>query len=136
MQASSRLGAWFRRYGPSEIAGTIFALGSFHGVRALGHSEILAAYAGSMAENIGFYGVMLLRELRTQAPRSVVTRMLVEFGPAEMLDTLLVRPLTMSLGARWLGDVLGSLLGKFLGDILFYVPVITIYEWRNSSNTK
>lgn len=131
MHAESRLGTWFKRYGPSEIAGTILAVGGLHGARLLGVSEVGAAYIGAMAENVGFYGVMLIRELRSHALRGALGRMLVEFGPAEILDTFFIRPLTMGLGAHWLGDLPGALLGKLLGDVLFYVPVIATYEWRN-----
>jgi hypothetical protein len=131
MHAKTRLGAWFKRYGPPEVAGTILAVGGLHAAHVLGFSEVTAAYIGAMAENIGFYGVVLIRELRDHAPRGALTRMLVEFGPAEVLDTFVIRPLAMGLGAHWLGDLAGALLGKLLADVLFYIPVIVTYEWRN-----
>ncbi len=130
MNAGSRFVVWFKRYGPSEIAGTIFAVGGLHGARLLGLSEITSAYVGAMGENLGFYSVMLMRELREHKLRDALARMLVEFGPAEVLDTLLLRPLVMGLGAHWLGDLPGALLGKLLGDVFFYIPVIATYEWR------
>ena len=55
---------------------------------------------------------------------------MIEFGPAEILDTGLIRPLTMGVGTRLVGRMLGVPLGKLAADVTFYVPVILIYDWR------
>ena len=60
----------------------------------------------------------------------VVTGLLAEFGPAGAIDTFVTRPLAMGLGVRALGLGLGVVLGKLAADVLFYVPVIVIYEYR------
>ena len=53
-----------------------------------------------------------------------------EFGPAGALDTFVTRPLAMALGTRAFGLPLGVIVGKFAADLLFYVPVIIVYERR------
>ena len=135
---------WLRRYGPAEVMGTLTALvGSFAAFRWTG-SEVAAAYGGALGENVGFYGTMLLREFRLDArsARAAGTRygaraaavtgakLLLEFGPAELLDSLIVRPLTMGLATRWLGRAAGVIAGKLVADVTFYVPVIVSYELR------
>lgn len=53
----------------------------------------------------------------------------VEFGPAEMLDSCLVRPTLMYYLPRWLGHFAsGVLLAKLLADVTFYLPAIASYE--------
>ena len=54
----------------------------------------------------------------------------LEFGPAELLDTGLVRPLAMAVCTRLLGWGLGIVAGKALADVVFYLPVIWMYERR------
>ena len=47
--------------------------------------------------------------------------LLAEFGPAELLDTLLIRPAALTLGVFLLPDPLwGLLAGKVFADIIFY----------------
>jgi ornithine decarboxylase len=54
----------------------------------------------------------------------------VEFGPAELTDTLLVRPAAMFLGSLATGNVLvGVLIGKVAADLVFYGLAISSYEF-------
>jgi len=59
-----------------------------------------------------------------------VAGLLAEFGPAGIIDTFLTRPFAMAIGAQLLGPRLGLVVGKFVGDFLFYLPVIITYERR------
>jgi hypothetical protein len=90
----------------------------------------IAAITGTMAENVGFYGVMAVTEWRRQgagrpgrhrrAARTAAA-LFAEFGPAEALDSLLVRPVCMYLGPFVAGGIAGgSLLGKLAADAVFY----------------
>ena len=56
--------------------------------------------------------------------------LLVEFGPAGLLDTLVTRPFMMAIGTRALGFPWGVVVGKLAADVLFYLPVIFMYERR------
>ena len=139
-----KLKSWLKRYGPSELFGTIAAVGIAGVVKSLTGSTIAAAYAGTMAENVMFYGVMFLRETLRGAHEAgargraygnadlfrVMHGMLLEFGAAEALDSLLLRPALMGLGIRFLGGPIGALIGKLAADLAFYGPVLTVYEWR------
>ncbi|HTI05401.1 MAG TPA: hypothetical protein VL549_08800 [Gemmatimonadales bacterium] len=140
----SRLKRWLHRYGPAELTGITTALLGSYGVHALTGNEVAAAFGGALGETIGFYGVIVTREVRSDAaaaraagarygPRAwlrTVTNLLMEFGGAEVLDSAVIRPLAMGFGTRLLGRPLGIPLGKLAADITFYVPVIFVYEWR------
>ena len=135
---------WLKRYGVAEIAGLCTAvIGSF-GARALTGNEIAAAYGGAIGENLGYYGVIVGREVvhdrrAAYAARRgyglagagrTVRNLALEFGVAEALDSGVLRPLAMGLGVRFLGTGAGIVVGKLAADLTFYVPVICAYELR------
>ena len=135
---------WIERYGVAEVAGLGTALVGSFAARALTGSEIAAAYGGAMGENVGYYGVIIGREVvRDQRAASASGRtyglagaartarsLLFEFGIAEVLDSTVLRPLAMGLGVRYFGRAVGVVVGKLAADVAFYVPVICAYELR------
>lgn len=139
-----RVQRWLRRYGPAEIVGIGSALLGSYAVHRLTGSEIAAAFGGALGETLGFYGVIVGREIRTDrhtaraagvtyGPRAwlrTAANLMIEFGPAEIVDSGIIRPAAMGFGTRLLGRALGVPLGKLAADVTFYVPVILIYEWR------
>lgn len=141
---SRRVIRWIRRYGPSEVLGTIAAVGAATGAQRATGSTVAGAFAGTIAETVVFYGIMFLREsiraayvagTRGRPFRSgdlvpVFRNLMLEFGVAETVDTLFLRPLCIGLGLRFIGGQLGALAGKLASDVAFYGPVLTIYEWR------
>jgi hypothetical protein len=139
---------WLSRYGLAECGGVTCALlGSFL-VRRVTGSAIAAAYGGAWGESLGYSFVIIGRDFLAGARAAramhrsigirgvsdVATGLLAEFGPSGLLDTFVIRPFTMGVGARLFGPQLGLLAGKLTADILFYVPVIFMYEqkkrWR------
>lgn len=128
----ARAREWIRRYLPMELAGTACALAAAATVSRLGGGPAHAAVAGSVAETIGFYGVAAFLVARTHPTRKLgrtARDLAVEFGPAEVLDTLLLRPGLMYLGARSVGDLTtGVLLGKLVADVAFYLLAIAGHE--------
>jgi hypothetical protein len=147
-RSSSRIGSklmvWVRRYAPSEVLGAAAAVSAAVGMQALTGSDIAGAYAGALAEDLAFYGVMLVRESIREAHQAgargrpftirdlatVLRNLLMEFGVAGMLDVSVVRPLCLGLGLSWVGGAPGAFLGKVAADAVFYGPVLAIYEWR------
>ncbi len=135
---------WLRRYGLAECGGiTCAVLASFIARRATGN-PVASGYAGAWGETLGYVTVLVARDLLFAARRrrdarraftirdgaGVIGGLLVEFGPAGLLDTLLTRPFAMAVGTRLLGLPLGVIAGKLVADGLFYVPVIAMYERR------
>jgi FHA domain len=143
-----RVREWLRRYGPSEVLGTVVAVGIAGLVKEAIGSSLAAGYLGTIAEAIVYYGVMFLRESIREANLAgrhgrsygsadllaVLRNLGLEFGAAEALDTGIIRPLCIGLGIQFIGGSLGALAGKLAADIAFYGPVLTIYEWRLARN--
>ena len=143
-RATRKVLEWLRRYGVAELAGTCTALAGSWLVARLGGNAVAAAYGGALGENVGFYGTIVVRELVAErraaqaaglvfGPRGALRTagaLLLEFGPAELLDSFVLRPLAMGIGTRQLGRTLGVIAGKLAADVTFYVPVILTYELR------
>ncbi len=140
----TRVGTWIKRYGPSEVAGIVMALAGSWLVQHASGRVIAAAYGASIGEALGFYGSLVTREMiheayfagARRAPYGLSEMMrtwrglLLEFGPAELLDTGLIRPLAMAVCTGLLGWGMGIVTGKILADVVFYLPVIWVYERR------
>jgi len=139
-----RLRRWVVRYGPSELLGTIVTVGAATSMFALTGSTVAAAFAGTLAEVVVYYGVMILRETireayeagRRHAPYGtvqvigVIRNVVMEFGIAEALDSGVIRPFCLSMGLTLVGGQAGVLVGKLAADLVFYGPVLAAYEWR------
>ena len=60
-----------------------------------------------------------------------VRDLLIEFGPAELVDSLLARPLFMYLMPSLLHNfTAGIVAGKLAADVIFYGIAISAYELR------
>jgi FHA domain len=135
--------AWRRRYGLAEVVGTLALILAALAIQRATGSILAAALAGSLAEAAWFYGVLLVREFRLEkrdarvggfearALRELGRDLLLEFGAAERLDGLVLRPLCLGLGLLFIGDWLGLLVGKIVADLLFYGPILSLFHWRN-----
>ena len=141
-----KLREWFGRYLPAELLGTVTALVAAWTVHAVSGSLISAAVAATIGEGVGFYGCMAIREGSRNNTRHghhgrtrrlwltgsrTVRDLLIEFGPAELVDTVLVRPLFMYLMPSLLDNfTAGILLGKLAADVVFYSLAIGAYELK------
>lgn len=100
--------------------------------------------AGTIGASVGYYATAYVNGVRwsyrAQAGRSRPMRVLiangltirsiaVEFGPAEAIDSIVIRPIALYLGPFLLGNVaLGWVVGSIVADIAFYVMAIFSYE--------
>lgn len=147
IESRSRAGDWLRRYGVPELVGTVAAMLAAWAGDAGGAPLVVIAYAATIGENAGFYGTIVAREIaahrrdaRVNGERydgwhlwRTIRGLLLEFGPAELLDSLILRPLAMGLGVRFLGRQVGVVAGKLAADVSFYVPVVLTYELRRNA---
>ena len=136
---------WVKRYAPAEIFATLGAVIGANAVFLLTQNRVVSAYAGAMGDTICFYLVMLTRDIiagivqhksnnkeyRASSLAKDTRNILIEFGPAEILDTLIIRPFLMYFFSSALSSyAFGILLGKISADIVFYFPTIISYELR------
>lgn len=123
----------WRRYASLEIAGTVTAF--LAGALALMFNlpTAVAAYVATFAENLGFYGTAFLLERKKEKSfHKAVLSLVVEFGPAEVLDTLFVRPACMFAGIALLGTF-GILIGKLAADLVFYTIASILRRYATPS---
>ncbi len=124
------LAFWITRYLPAEIVGTAAMVMAGAAATLWTDNPALIALAALIGETIGFYAVLALTILFEQTPvartrRAAVGRtgmlLLAEFGAAELLDTLLIRPAALLAGVWLFADPLwGLLAGKLVADVIFY----------------
>jgi len=134
MFSKAKILEWIKRYGPAEIGGIITIYMGYFAIDYISNFEIAAAFVGALTENAGFYGVILYQRLKKEKhkkKRTHLVEILTEFGPAELLDSFVLRPACLVFGVEFLGPGLGVLFGKLSSDALFYVPVIATYELKN-----
>jgi hypothetical protein len=142
---------WFKRYGLAEVISlTLTVLSSWLSFE-LTQNKITTALVGTWVGNIGYFGTILIEDilLANKQLRAVgkqysidtffknVRALFVEFGIAELFDTLFIRPTLMYYVPIWMGDLSwGVVVAKFAADITFYIPAILSYElskkkWRD-----
>jgi hypothetical protein len=140
---ASRVREWLRRYGPAEVLSLAATLGAAAVATRAGSPEVGRALAATWAGNVAYFGYLLgqdvwqtRRAVRAQGRRYTastlgrnVRALVVEFGVAEVLDSLFIRPTLLYWLPRWLHSVpLGVLAAKLAADVTFYVPTIISYE--------
>jgi hypothetical protein len=140
-----KLKEWLNRYLPPEIIGTFTAIGAAALTHAVSENYILIAYSGSIGESIGFYTTILIQNFIIVNKKHttenkifsfsefilIFKNIVLEFGPAGLIDGLLLRPFFMYLFPVFLKNfTLGIFVGKIAGDITFYILVILSYEIR------
>ncbi len=140
----SRIGEWIRRYLPCEIAGTAAEFGAAALAYGATGSLAAAAVAATVGASGGYYAMAFLNALRwtyrdhchrTRGDRIVVSVLLalrsvaIEFGPAELIDSIAVRPLAFYVGPILFGNVAaGWIFGKLVSDVAFYGCAVFSYE--------
>ncbi|WP_127473086.1 hypothetical protein [Microbacterium sulfonylureivorans] len=121
---------WITRYLPAEIVGTAAMVMAGLGVTLWSDNAAIIALAALLGEVVGFYAVLAATIYLEQAPitrsrRAAVGRtgmlLVAEFGVAELLDTLLLRPALLMAGIWLFADPMwGLLVGKVVADVIFY----------------
>jgi hypothetical protein len=140
----NRLKEWARRYLPCEIAGTTCEFGGAGIAYLLTGSFAAAAIVATIGASFGYYAAAYGTAVRTtyrehlhlsRARRALTANGLalrsiaIEFGPAEVIDSLLIRPLAFYLGPILFGGmVAGWIFAKLVADVGFYVLAIFSYE--------
>ncbi len=134
---------WLKRYLPGEIVGTLTAIGCATMANSLYENAVLTAYIGSLGEAIGFYLTVVIQRIliKTKMLASenkalslldlykITTGIILEFGPAGIIDGFLLRPFFLYLFPVLMKNfTLGILIGKLVGDFTFYILVILSYE--------
>ncbi len=145
-QSKDKFKEWLKRYFIAELLGTLISLAFAYTTFLNAHNYLVATAAGLVGEGIGFYGYFISHELLTNHKTyrhlpllkklknilsTTSTNLIVEFVPAEIADSIFIRPFLMFYVPHIIKPYpLGFIVGKFSADALFYVFAITGYEFK------
>jgi uncharacterized membrane protein YeaQ/YmgE (transglycosylase-associated protein family) len=140
----SKVVEWVRRYLPNEIAGWVGELGGAWVTYELTGSFAAAVVVGTIGASVGYYATAYVngvrwscreqaawsRPMRWLIANLVALRsILVEFGPAESVDSIVIRPVLLYSFPFLLGNIaVGWIVGSLVADVAFYVLAIFSYE--------
>jgi len=132
---------WLNRYLVPTLLSVVLSVSLAMLMDILFHNAIITALGGTWGDNLGFYGLILYKDVRERKARDerltilgilkVLRNAVAEFGVAEYLDSFLIRPSLMYIFPEILGNkAVGIIIAKFAADITFFVPTIIFYEIR------
>jgi hypothetical protein len=140
----NKLREWVRRYLPCEIAGTVGELGGAAVAYLATGSLAAAAISATIGASAGYYAAAYISALRWSyrghddrrwPSRVLVSSLLalrsvaVGIGPAELIDSVAVRPVAYFVGPLIFDDTIaGWIFGKLVSDLAFYLFAISSYE--------
>jgi hypothetical protein len=144
---TGKLREWVRRYLPCEIAGTVGEFGGAAVAYLATGSLAAAAITATVGASAGYYSAAYVSALRwsyldnvhrRRSSRMLVSNLLalrsvaVEFGPAELIDSVAVRPVAFYAGPLLFDNtIVGWIAGKLVSDVAFYLCAILSYERFN-----
>lgn len=132
----SKIKEWTSRYGLATIISFPAALAAAYLSKFLFSNSVATAYLATFAATLSFYGTIAAKDIKERKATAsellkVARNMAVEFGPAEYLDSFLVRPFMLYLFPLFIGSFpLAILAGNAATDIIYFIPVIISYEAR------
>jgi hypothetical protein len=136
---------WIKRYLLSDIISTVLSLGTAWLIMEQSDDRVLAAFIGSAVASLSFYLLIAFSDVRKslkmhkEANEAYKIKsflidfrnLIIEFGPAEILDVIAVRPFFMYLIPTLIGNfILGTFIGKMIADVIFFAIAIIMYELR------
>jgi hypothetical protein len=127
----------------AEVISLILTVGGAWLTFHFTQNKITTALVGTWAGNTGYFGTILIEDILLTIKQlevfgkkyaletfyKNVRALFVEFGIAELFDTLFIRPTLMYYIPIWVNELSwGVVIAKFTADITFYVPTIVSYE--------
>ena len=141
---------WLKRYLPAEIIGIVAAVSAASITHLFTQNLVFIAYSGSIGESVGFYLTIFIQNIVIFNKRNrfenksfsfssilkITTTIILEFGPAGIIDGLVLRPFLMYTFSEISKNLaLGILIGKLVSDFAFYLLVILSYEMKKHRET-
>jgi hypothetical protein len=146
-ETGNKLREWVGRYLLCEIVGTVGELGGAAIAYLATGSLAAAAITATIGASAGYYAAAYVSALRWSyrdhdrrpwPSRVLMSNLLalrsvaVEFGPAELIDSLAVRPVAFYVGPLMFHNTIaGWIFGKLVSDLAFYLCAIFSYERFN-----
>lgn len=140
MFSRQKIRDWLHRYLFAEVLANVFSIVFAFGGKAFNSHPIAIGYLGAIGDNVGFYGVIALKDYGARLKSDgfnfkslykTTRNIFIEFGPAEYLDSFILRPFFLALFPLYIDNfALAIFLGNMAANITFYIPTIFSYEMR------
>jgi hypothetical protein len=139
-----KVNEWLKRYFPAEIVSMILTIVSAELAFYFTQNNIATALIATLIGNTVYFSCILLSDIQSTRKQCLINKqeytqvifyknikaLFVEFGLAEVIDTLLIRPFLMYYFPIMVNSLTwGAFLAKITADITFYVPTILSYEF-------
>ena len=135
----NKIKEWLERYSLPLILATLAAIIFASVSKFLTGNNIISGIFATLIDAIVFYGYIAIMDLRrdnSERPKlkkflKQIRNMIVEFGPAEYLDSFLIKPLYLSSFPYFIDNYqIAILLGSIAAEFTYFLPVIILYELR------
>lgn len=130
-----------RRYLSAFLAANIGAVAGGLLAHFLFGNVVVTVFAATWGENIGYYGQIFWSDIKERKRREgaltssdiykVMRNMTIEFGPAEVLDSFVVRPVFIFVALHYIENTaLGIFVGRSVADVFFHATAGVMYTIR------
>lgn len=139
-----KLREWWNRYAVAEFVSMLVVLVSATILHIFIKNVIIVALIVTWLMNFCFYGIIIYKDLKERKRnKGKITfvdyleqarNTILEFGPAEYIDSFLLRPFFLSLFPYLISNyTLAVFIGTVVADIAYFIPVIMAYELRKKA---
>lgn len=142
-----RLRQWLRRYLPAELLAIVVAAVCATCADAVSNDQLVVVGASIVGSSTGYYGLIVMREMiharrasharhirdTRRAGYTTVRNLALDFGSAELLDSLLFSPALLYLWIQAVPNLqLAVLLGEVASTSAFYSAVVVAHNVRRA----
>ncbi len=128
---------WINRYLPATIAALVLSTLVF--ILILPFNKLLAAYCASISDTLIYYVIILGKDFKNELIKNdssllikiliFIRSILIEFGPAEILDTYFIRPALLYYASKlFTPNLLTIIVTIIFADIIFHFMAIIGFE--------
>ncbi len=143
MPLKAKVVEWLKRYLPAEVLSTAVTVLAAWLMHQSGGGSVAVALVSTWSGNLTYFGYILISDIFRSVNQHKLAgekytiggvlvnlrSLVIEFGLAEALDSLLIRPLIMYYVPALINDfTTGILVAKLSADVIFYIPAIVGYE--------
>jgi hypothetical protein len=133
----AKIKEWTSRYGLAVIISFIVSVAGANLSKSLFSNAVATAFLATWSGTIAFYATIAAKDFKqrkiygAKESLKLIRNMIIEFGPAEYFDGLLIRPFMLYLFPLMIDNLsLSILAGNAAADMVYFVPVIFSYEAR------
>lgn len=146
LSPKNKLYFFLRRYGYAELISAIFSYLLAWMAAIVWDDKILVSYLASAGAFLGFYIVMIIRELKgfdntegfsqSKILKIISSNLLIEFGFSEILDIFLFRPACIYIAQISIPNfTLAIITGNIAANILFFLISAFMFSRKDVINS-